>query len=122
MYFVRSDLVPLIAEFCEPVRLRKCVTRQGVVFLWPIKMPRDDRRADAWRRSAAEAAHRGESRWIRVRANMDLGAYETAEATAELGEPKWPAEPWSEILRIALRDCLIDSEGHPVIRQLLGRA
>lgn len=121
-YFVAPGLAPLIAEFCEPVRLRLCVTRQGVVFLWPIKLPRDDRRGDEWRKSAAEAAHLGEKRWIRVAADMHLGAYQAFEAVAELGEPKWPDESWPTIVRIAFRDRYVDAESHAVIRQLLGHA
>jgi hypothetical protein len=121
IYFVTPELAQLIAEFCEPVRLRLCVTRQGVVFLWPIKLPRDDRRSDDWRRSAAEAAHLAESRWIRLTAHMSLGAYETFEAVADLGDPKWPPESWTEIVKIALRDRRIDDANHAVIRQLLGK-
>ena len=121
IYFVTQALAPLISEFCEPVRLRLCVTRQGVAFLWPIKLPTEARRGDTWRRSAAEAAHLAESKWIRLAADMNLGAYQTFAAVADLGEPKWPTEPWVEILKIAMRDRRIDAEDHAVIRQLLGR-
>jgi len=121
-YFVAPALAPLVAEFCEPVRLRLCVTRQGVVFLWPIKLPRDERRGDEWRKSAAEAAHLGETRWIRVAADMHLGAYQAFEAVADLGEPKWPDEPWPAIVRIAFRGRYIGAEDHAVIRQLRGHA
>jgi len=121
IYFVTQTVAPLISEFCEPVRLRLCVTRQGVAFLWPIKLPTEARRGDAWRRSAAEAAHLAESKWTRLSADMNLGAYQPFEAVADLGEPKWPTEPWMEILKIAMRDRRIDTEDHAVIRQLLGR-
>ena len=121
-YFVAPALAPLVAEFCEPVRLRLCVTRQAVVFLWPIKLPREERRGDEWRKSAAEAAHLGETRWIRVAADMHLGAYQAFEAVADLGEPKWPDEPWPAIVRIAFRDRYIGAEDHAVIRQLRGHA
>lgn len=121
-YFVAPALAPLLAEFCEPVRLRLCVTRQGSVFIWATKLGRDDRRGDEWRKSAAEAAHLGEKRWIRVAADMHLGAYQAFEAVADLGEPKWPDEAWPTIVRIAFRDRYIDAEDHAVIRQLLGQA
>ena len=122
IFFVTPALAPLVAEFCEPVRLRLCVTRQGTPFLWPIKLPKEDRRVDEWRRSAAEAAHLAESRWIRLAADMHLGAYQTFEAVADLGDPKWPVEPWVEVVKVALRDRRIDGEDHAVIRQLLGHA
>jgi len=122
IYFVLPAVAPLVGEFCEPVRLRLSVTRQGVVFVWPIKLPRDDRRADEWRKSAAEAAHLAESKWVRLVADMHLGAYQPYAANSDLGEPKWPAESWPEVLKVALRDRRIDSEDHAVVRQLLGQA
>jgi hypothetical protein len=122
VYFITPALAQLVAEFCEPVRLRLYVIRQGTAFLWPIKLPKEDRRVDEWRKSAAEAAHLAESRWIRLAADMHLGAYQTFEAVADLGDPKWPAESWTEVVKIALRNRRIDSEDHAVIRQLLGHA
>ena len=52
---------------------------------------------------------------------MSLGAYQSFAAIADIGDAKWPDEPWPEIVRIALRDKVIDSENHPVVRQLLGQ-
>jgi hypothetical protein len=120
-YFLAPAVAPVVAEFAEPVRLRFCVSRQGVAFLWPVKLPRDDRRTDTWRASAAEAASLAESRWVRIAADMHLGAYQPFEAVADLGDAKWPVESWPEVVRIALRDRRIDSEDHAVIRQLLGQ-
>jgi hypothetical protein len=122
VYFITPALAQMVVEFCEPVRLRLCVTRQATAFLWPIKLPKEDRRVDEWRRSAAEAAHLAETRWIRLAADMHLGAYQTFEAVADLGDPRWPSEPWAEVVKVALRDRRIDSEDHAVIRQLLGHA
>ena len=104
------------------MRLRYCVTRQGTAFLWPVKLPKDDRRADAWRQSALDAAALAERKWIRIVPDMNLGAYQPFEAVAELGEPKWPVEPWSAVVKVALRDRVIDSEEHAVVRDLLGLA
>ena len=122
VYFARQEVAQLLAEFVEPVRLRYCVSRQGVAFLWPTKLPREDRRGDTWRSSATEAAGLAERQWIRMAADMPLGAYQTYAAVADLGEPRWPSEPWPAVLKIGLRDRIIDSEAHPIARQLLGLA
>lgn len=122
-YFAAPHVAQVIAEFTTPVRLRFCVTRQGTAFLWPVKLiTGGERRTDAWRRSAADAAKLAEAKWIRIAADMNLGAYQAFEAIADLGEPRWPAEPWIEVLKVALRDRLIESEDHSVVRQLLGQA
>jgi hypothetical protein len=119
-YFVVPEVATSLPEFAEPVRLRLCVTRQGTAFLWPTKLPRDERRADAWRQSAAEAATMAESQWLRLSADMSLGAYQPYVARGEFGEPKWPEETWPQILAIALRGKLVESADHAVVRELLG--
>jgi hypothetical protein len=61
-------------------------------------------------------------RWVRVTANLSLGAYEVFEATGQLGEQSWPSTPFGELLRIAFRDRFISSLDHPVLRRLRGEA
>lgn len=119
-YVVYREFQGLVAEFAESVRLRLCVNRQGTVFLWPVKQPRDDQRGDSWRRSAAEAAAMAEAKWLRVSADMNLGAYQPYVATGDLGEPQWPKQSLADILRIAFKGQVIDSHDHAVIRQLQG--
>lgn len=120
-YFITQAVASLVAEFIDPTCLRLCVSRQGVRFLWPVKLPKDDKRGDAWRKSAIEAAEIAVKKWVRISADMNLGAYQVFMASAELGDPKWPTETWPEVLKIALKDKRIDSEEHDVIRQLLGQ-
>lgn len=121
-YVVKPGIEEYISEFVERVRLRLCVTRQGVVLIWPLKLPKDDARGEMWRRSASESATLAETDWVRIAADMHLGAYQPYKATGALGEPRWPRETWPQILRIAVADRLIDRHDHPVVRQLLGQA
>jgi hypothetical protein len=96
------------------------VSRQGIVHLWPVKLPGSDGKHNEWHRSAAEAAACATDRWVRVTSNMSLGAYEIFEATGELPEPNWPDLPFSEILEIAFRDHFVDRSDHPLIKRLRG--
>lgn len=97
------------------------INRQGVVFLWPVRLPAPDGRVLAWHTSMSDAAGIAQHNWVRVRANMSLGAYETFEATSPIPEPEWPDLPFKELIRIAFRDRLIDSIDHAVVRRLRGR-
>jgi hypothetical protein len=119
-YFALPALGAELSEFVVPVRLRLAVTRQKTAFLWPLRLPMSQGRSNPWHDSALEAAALAESRWTRVAADMSLGAYQPAVALADLGEPQWPAEPWAEIVKIALRGKVIDTLDHAVVRQLLG--
>jgi hypothetical protein len=99
------------------------VNRQGVVFLWPVKLPGSDGKILAWHSSAVEAAEFAMKRWIRVRANMSLGAYEYWYADAAIPDPNWPEETYQELLRIAFKDGrYVDSLDHPVVKRLRGLA
>jgi hypothetical protein len=114
---------PLRAELLSEIKsmvLFTAINRMGVVFLWPVRLPSPDGRIDEWSRSALEAAQLGMKRWVRVAANMSLGAYDIFEATANLPEPVWPEESFQKIIEVAFRDRFIRSLDHPVIRRLRG--
>jgi hypothetical protein len=96
------------------------ITRQGVLFLWPIKLPGSDGKHNPWHQSAAETAERGMTRWVRMKSNMHLGAYETFEATGNWPEPEWYNASFQEILTIAFRNRIVDTPDHPVVRRLKG--
>ncbi|MBL8666683.1 MAG: hypothetical protein JNM48_04405 [Rhodospirillales bacterium] len=96
------------------------INRQGVLHLWPVKLPGADGKHNEWHRSAAEAAELAMHRWMRVTANMALGAYEIFEATGDLPEPVWPELPFAEILKIAFRDRVVDCADHPLVQRLRG--
>ncbi len=96
------------------------MTRQGVLFLWPIRLPNEDGRHDNWNRSALEAAELAKKKWVKVVSNMSLGGYEVYEATGELPDPEWPDLSFEEIMKIAFKDRYITGMDHPVIRRLNG--
>jgi len=75
-----------------------------------------------WFRSGREAAERAMTRWMRLVAKMDLGAYEMQEASAAFGEPTWPTMPFEDILAVAFRDRVIDRPDHPVVKRIRGEA
>jgi hypothetical protein len=96
------------------------INRQGVVFLWPVPVTTTDVRILEWHRSAREGAEMAMHKWVRVQANMNLGAYEMFEASGVIPEPEWPSAFFPEMLRIAFSDRLIDRLDHPVVKRLRG--
>jgi hypothetical protein len=104
----------------SPRALFTAINRQGVLFLWPIRLPGADGKVDSWSQSSLEAAQKARQGWVRVAANMALGAYDVWEATGELGEPDWPDKPFQELLAVAFKGKLIDTADHPVLRRLRG--
>lgn len=120
-YLVAPSMSNVLAAEISPSTLVTAITRQGVVFLWPLKLPPAEGAGNRWHQAAIEAAKVAEDHWVRVLANMNLGAYETFKATGVIPEPVWPALSLRELLAIAFRDRVIDGPGHPFLSRLLGR-
>jgi len=121
-YLVRPELLPDLAGEVVYKTIFTAINRQGVVFLWPIRLPAPDDRKSDWLRSAREAAEMAMGQWIRLKANMSLGAYEITMAEGVMAEPVWPELSYNELLRIAYRDRMIDTLDHAVVKRLRGQA
>ena len=120
LYLVEPTLWPALPGEASPRTLYTTVTMQGVVMLWPVRLPDESGRLDPWNTSAHDAAKRAESGWIKAPANMHLGAYDVFEAMGQIPEPIWPDLAFERLLEIAFRDRFIDSLDHPVVRRLRG--
>lgn len=121
-YLIDPELWHELPGEIVPKVLFTTMNRQGVLCLWPIRLPHEDGRHDAWNHSALEAAQLAQSKWLRIAANMSLGAYEVYEAISKLPEPDWPEVTFPEILKIAFRDRFITDLSHPVVRRLRGES
>jgi hypothetical protein len=120
VYLVDRTLWAELPGDLSPRLLVTTSTRQGVVLIWPLRLPGADGRQDPWSRSALEAAQIAMQRWIKVVANMALGAYEVYAAEGTLSDPEWPALTFAELLKIGFKDRFIREVDHPVLRKLRG--
>jgi hypothetical protein len=121
-YVVRPEIAAQLAGETVMKTIFTAITRQGAVFLWPVAIPPPDVKPNEWWRSAREAAELAISRWIRVKADMHLGAYQIFEAEGTIPEPTWPDLSYQDLLRISFRDRMVDRVDHPVIHRLRGLA
>src|SRR5262245_26186474 len=104
----------------KPKLLATAINRQNVVFIWEVNLPRADGRVDEWARTALEALNRASTGWVRMAANMALGAYDVFGAPGQLGDPTWPETPFPELLKVAFKDRFINDLNHLVLRRLRG--
>jgi hypothetical protein len=120
-YLVRPQIAAeLLGEFAR-YSLFTTINRQGTLFLWPIRLPDSDGRQMEWHRSAHEAAVLATEGWIRIAANMNLGAYDIYSAEAAIPDPEWPSYSLRDLLEKAFANRMIDRADHAVIQQLRGR-
>lgn len=120
-YLVSPEVYPELAGECLPKYLITCQTKTGMTFFWPIKMAGPDGRLDPWNQSALRIVTEYPARWIRVVANLSLGAYEVYIAEGEFPPPTWPAEGFQSLLKKAFKDKIIETLDHPIVRMLRGR-
>jgi hypothetical protein len=120
VYPVASHLVSELAGEVTFVTLFTSITRSGVVFLWPVRLPDPHGRKQEWHRSAREAAEMAATQWVRMQANMSLGAYEITVATGAMADPVWPDVSMTGLIKTAFRGLIVDSIDHPVIKRLRG--
>jgi hypothetical protein len=119
-YLITPEIAAALPAEIVTEMLYTAINRQRVVFLWPVRLPASDGRVLEWHRSGQEAAEHAMHHWIRVVANMSLGAYEIIEAPGKLPDPEYPDYSFHELLRIAFRDRIISSFDHPVLKRLRG--
>jgi hypothetical protein len=119
IFFVPPDMRGVLAGELKHVLLQVTITRQGVLLLWPINLPLDGRHCP-WAETSRQAAELAKSSWVRMASDRPLGAYRIFRAEGEIPEPRWPDKTFGELLQIAFRGRIIDSEDHPVIRRLRG--
>jgi hypothetical protein len=120
-YLVRPELAGELGNECVIATLFTTVNRAGVVFLWPVRIPAADGKDNEWWRSQREAADLATRAWVRIKANMALGAYEIATAPDMKADPAWPEESFQQFVEIAFRDRLIGALDHPAVRRLRGQ-
>jgi hypothetical protein len=121
-YLVRQEVLSELISEVVFKTIFTAINRQGVVFLWPVRLPAPDDRKNEWPRSQREAAELAMTKWVRLKANMSLGAYEIAVAESVMADPIWPDLTYQELVRIAYRDRMITTIDHPVVRRLRGLA
>lgn len=119
-YLVDPALWHELARELTPKALFLAIDRQKNPFIWPIRLPGEDGRIDNWNASSLEAAVMGRKNWIRVAANMALGAYDIYQATGDLPDPEWPDMDFTKILEIAFKGRYITDLDHPALRRLRG--
>lgn len=119
-YLVFPAVAEAFPELARAVRIVAVVTREGVPYVWPLRLPGGDGRTDNWANSALEIADLAKKHWMRMHADMNAGCYSCHKAKGITAEPAWPDLTMGDFIQKAFRDfCITDLE-HPIARELLG--
>ena len=120
-YVVELPKVPELQSECYIATVFAAVTSTGCHFLWPVRVPAADGRANSWHLSEADAAQEAMKQWVRMTANMALRAYELAVPVKPIPDPEWLDLTFEEMVRHALKNNPpINSLDHPAAKRLRG--
>jgi len=121
-YLVDRDLWPeLVTETTISRRtLFTGINRQGVLFIWPIRLPGPDGKIGRLESLGDGGRDDGPRAVGPSPGQHELGAYDVFEARGELPDPEWPPTPFQELLRVAFKGHFIDTVDHRSLRRLRG--
>jgi hypothetical protein len=121
VFLIHPNLHAELSGEGVPVTIFTAINRQGVVFLWPVRLPDADGKTNSWWTSARDAAERAMSKWLRMKAVKAFGGYDITVSDSMAVEPEWPELSFMKLLEIAFgKDGLITDVNHIAIRRLRG--
>lgn len=120
-YLVDPSVAQELGGLVRPVLLCAAIDRQNNPFLIPVPLPGEDGSRNPWHESLAQAVEHSKKVWLRISANMRVGAYDVYVAEGSLPEPEWPAHDMEALVQVAFRGKIITSLDHPVVQSMLGR-
>ena len=118
-YVVMPELWGEVDPLAQPTRLVLAVDSNDIPFIWPLAIPDEDKPL-SWHTTAMDADALAKDCWVRMQANLSLGAYENIWSKDKLPEPIWPEATWPKLMEIAFKQKIIDSHEHIVLRKLRG--
>ena len=120
-YLVDPAVAQELGGLVRPVLLCAAIDRQSNPFLIPVPLPGEDGSRNPWHESLAQAVEHAKKAWLRMSANMHVGAYDIYLAEGTLPQPVWPAHDMDALVQVAFRGKIISSLDHPVVQSMLGR-
>ena len=120
LYLVTPSMAELIGKEAKPRCLVPAMTATEVYFLWPMKVTLPGEKENTWNMSANAAAEKALSQWVNISSDMTAQAYKVRVAEGDIPEPNWPNLALKEILKLAFKDCYIQTIDHPIVKKLKG--
>lgn len=118
-YLIARNLWNDLWDEILPTVLYTAVAREGEVFLWPVRLPRDGR-MDKFIETDLRAAKAAETQWVRRYWVPGIKSHKVSAANNLSENPVWPEAGFAELLETAFRDRFIRGIDHPVIKKLRG--
>ena len=119
-YFIAPAIRPLVISGAVTKMLTLTVNQLGHTFIWPVPCDEGQSRKSTWNESARAGYHRAKTIWVKLVSDRAAFMYRLYEAEGQLPEPRWPTTPFGQLLSLAFRNRIIDTEDHPILKAQRG--
>ena len=119
-YLVASRAIAPISEILFPLKIVLCVSTEDAPFLWPLRLPTPDNDMQ-WFRSALMASEIAEGEWVKISANMGIGAYDLYTTESITKEPRFPDTDFAELVKLGFQGKIITSPDNQMVVELSGK-
>jgi hypothetical protein len=119
-YMVAPGIRPLVIAGMVVKMLTLAVNQLGLIFIWPVPVDDEQSRKNMWNESSRQGYHRAKTTWIKLVGDRSKGHYRLYQAEGQLPEPRWPSEPFEQLLALGFRGRVIDRQDHPLLKAQRG--
>jgi hypothetical protein len=121
IYAPTQDVLPYFVDRLRDFQFVTCTNLNKVTFLWAIPLPHGGK-TNGWNDSANSAAKRAMGEWTRIEADMARGEYliKKAENNNKWPKPSFDPRSLDELYRAAMKNNIIDSEDHWIVKKIRG--
>jgi hypothetical protein len=125
-YIVSGRMIAELKDEMVRKEFRLGISAKGDLFFMPIGLPSGkDGKDNSWWGSLREMCDIAETKWIRAIPNQSVKGYDAYQSQDVLDEPDWVEAlqglTWWDCVKIAIKNYLIDSVDHAVVKQLRGQ-
>ena len=100
-----------------------CINRSNEIFLWTVRLPKGDSRANHFAESALEAISLARETWIRRQWSAESRTHLVYKSKVLLPDPKWPEDcSIEDLINRGFKRRFISDYEHEVLRKLRGEA
>jgi len=120
VYLVHPSLAAKLTEEIASAIIFPCINRSGELFMWPVKTPGNDGRADKYSSVNLEHARRATEGWLRRVWSQEANTHHAYTPGVPPPDPEWPESTIDEFVQAAFKGRFIGDLNHEVLRKLRG--
>jgi hypothetical protein len=123
IFLVHPSLRERLSDDVYDACIFPCINRSNEIFLWTVRLPKGDSRANHFAESALEAISLARQTWIRRQWSAESRTHLVYKSKVLIPDPKWPEDcSIDDLINRGFKRRFISDYEHEVLRKLRGEA